>query len=99
MANISRFHGQVRKCSCGLADQPAQQNLQACRICFGRGFVAECLGCDGKGQCIASVNGSDPTLGTMKSTCNACGGVGSFAVPKPADWADESVSQLEVTAQ
>ena len=85
-SDISRFHGRVTKCDCGLADNPSRDSLRVCAFCFGRAFVAECLHCDGKGQIEEKVAGS--AAGTMKSTCNACGGIGKFAVNRPADWVD-----------
>lgn len=86
MASIAKYHGKVSKCTCGKADQPARESMRSCSFCFDRGFVAECLGCDGKGQISEEMAGGP---GFMKSTCNACGGIGKFAVNKPADWVDE----------
>ena len=86
--NISDYHGLVRECDCGLYSHPERQGERACRVCFGRGFVAECLACNGKGKTGVPVNGSDPSLGTMASTCSKCGGGGAFGVNKPADWQD-----------
>jgi hypothetical protein len=37
--------------------------------------VALCLNCDGKGKTVVPVGGS---IGTMESTCNYCGGKGTF---------------------
>ncbi len=85
MASISRYHGKVSKCTCGKADQPARESMRACSICFDRGFVAECMACDGKGQTTEKMAGGP---GMMKSTCNACGGLGRFAVNKPEDWVE-----------
>lgn len=87
MANtsISQYHGQVRKCDCGIADNPEKMGERACRICFGRGFVAECLACEGKGQTLQKMAGGP---GTMTATCTPCGGVGVYGVRKPEDWAE-----------
>lgn len=100
-STISQYYGEIRKCTCGLADlgDKPRQSFRACPICFDRGFVAECLACNGKGQCIATVNGADPSLGTMKSTCNACGGQGSFAVRRPEDWVDAVPAAPELPAE
>jgi hypothetical protein len=83
--DISKYHGRVSKCDCGLYDHPERQSDRSCKICFGRAFVAECTGCDGKGQVLETMAGGP---GTMKATCNKCGGVGRFGVNKPADWVD-----------
>lgn len=97
--DISKFHGQVRKCTCGKADNPAKESMRCCSFCFDRGFVAECTSCDGKGQVMEKMAGGP---GTMKSTCNACGGVGVFAVNRPEDWVEpvkvEPAAVDEVTA-
>lgn len=93
MASIARFHGKVSKCTCGKADQPARESMQACKFCFDRGFVAECLSCDGKGQISEKVAGAQS--GVMNVTCNCCGGIGTFAVNKPADWVDEPVAEAK----
>lgn len=86
--NISKYHGPVRPCDCGIYNHPEKQGERACRVCFGRGFVAECMACGGKGKHEVPVNGHDPALGVMSSTCNICGGMSCFGVNKPADWVD-----------
>lgn len=91
MANIQQYHGEVTKCGCGIADQPAGNSERACRFCFGRGFVAECNSCGGSGQLDQKMAGGP---GTMKSTCIPCGGVGMFGVNRPADWI-EPVQEVE----
>ena len=98
MANIQQFHGVVSKCSCGLADHPEGTGERACKICFGRGFTASCLKCDGNGQYQERVAGA--VEGFMGVTCIACGGVGRFGVNKPADW-DEThpVAAPETSAE
>ncbi len=83
MANIQQFHGVVSKCSCGLADHPEGTGERACKICFGRAFVAECTACDGHGQTTQKMAGGP---GFMSATCICCGGTGKFGVNKPADW-------------
>ena len=82
---VSRFHGQVRECSCGLYQHPENERERACTFCLNRGFVAECTACDGKGQLIEKMAGGP---GTMKATCNACGGIGTFPARKPEGWVD-----------
>jgi len=98
MANISQFHGEVSKCSCGLADNPTRENMRACNLCYGRGFRAKCKICDGKGQTTVAVNGGDKSLGTMTSTCSPCGGTGGYAVNRPADWVDVKPEVKELAA-
>jgi RecJ-like exonuclease len=81
--DISRFHGVVTPCTCGIYEHPEKMGQYSCKLCFGRGFVAACTNCDGKGQIQEKMAGGP---GMMKSTCNCCGGQGSFGVNKPADW-------------
>lgn len=97
MENISQYHGEVRMCDCGIYEHPEKQGERACRICFGRGFVAECKSCHGKGKHEVAVNGGDKSLGVMSSTCIPCGGIGLFGVNKPADW--EDTHPKEIAAQ
>ena len=92
MANISQYHGAVRKCTCGLADNPERVGERACPQCKGRGFVAACKACDGKGQVEQDMAGGP---GKMKSTCIPCGGSGLFAVNKPADWDERHPEQAK----
>jgi DnaJ-class molecular chaperone len=77
---ISDFHGKVSTCFCTnhLQNQP-----MGCDRCYCRGYVAECLGCNGTGQKTESVAGGN---GVMQTTCPACGGKKVFGVNKPADW-------------
>ena len=97
MANdISRYHGIVTKCTCGIADHPENMTERACRLCFGRGFVAECTACEGKGQTDQKMAGGP---GMMKSTCIACGGVGKFGVNKPADWKEPEEEEVPVLTE
>ncbi len=93
MANISAFHGEVSKCSCGLADHPEGTGERACGLCFGRAFVASCTACDGKGKVEQKMAGGP---GTMSATCSICGGVGKFGVNKPADWEETHPAQIPV---
>ena len=86
MANISMYHGEVSECTCGIYRNPEKQGQRSCGFCWGRGFVASCLACHGKGKNEVPVNGNDPALGVMSSTCSKCGGVGSYGVNKPVDW-------------
>jgi hypothetical protein len=84
MANISAYHGDVKPCDCGLYEHPEKQvSERACATCFGRSFVASCLGCDGKGRIEQKMAGGP---GTMTATCSLCGGRGCYGVNKPADW-------------
>jgi len=87
MANtsISRFHGPVSPCGCGMYEHPEKQSERACRLCMGRAFVAECLSCEGKGSVMQNMAGGP---GTHTATCSACGGQGSYGVNKPDDWSD-----------
>ena len=84
--NISDYHGEVSICGCGIYKNPNKPREKACKFCFDRGFVAKCLGCDGKGQIEEKMAGGP---GKMMSTCLACGGIGSFGVNKPQYWEDE----------
>jgi hypothetical protein len=97
MANISQYHGEVRICDCGIYEHPEKQGERACKMCFGRGFVAECKACHGKGRTEVAVNGSDKSLGVMSSTCSPCGGTGFYGVTKPADW--DETHPKEVVAE
>lgn len=101
--NISKFHGAVSICSCGTYDpktgvvDPEKTGQRSCNLCFGRGFVAACTKCAGKGQYKEGMAGGP---GSMEVTCSACGGVGRYGVNKPKDWKDEPVAEEkeEVTA-
>ena len=79
MANISTFHGEISICECGLYEHPEKQGDRACRFCWGRGFVAACTACDGKGRIEQKMAGGP---GTMSATCSMCGGVGCYGVNK-----------------
>ena len=90
---ISDFYGEVKVCpyctnAAGLAID--------CKHCFCRGYLAECMNCDGTGQTEEPMAGGP---GKMKSTCGPCGGTGQFGVSKPASW-DEThpAIQQEATA-
>jgi hypothetical protein len=78
---IQDYHGAVSQCFCTNHD-PAKP--MPCQRCFCRGYVAECLACQGTGQIEEGVAGA--AAGTMRSTCKICGGHKCFAVPKPLDW-------------
>lgn len=93
--NISDYHGEVSICGCGIYEHPEKQGEKACKFCFGRGFVAQCLNCDGKGQIEEKMAGGP---GKMKSTCLACGGVGSFGVNKPEYWDDQHPKEAPTEA-
>lgn len=92
MATIARYHGAVRPCSCGAYDpktgkvDPEKSGPRACQHCKGRGFLAACLKCNGKGQYTEGMAGGP---GSMTVTCSSCGGTGSYGVNKPKDWTDE----------
>lgn len=73
------FHGKITKCSCTNSDPKQPMD---CRNCQCRGYVAECLGCGGKGQITVPVAGAQS--GDMKSTCSLCGGIGHFPSNAPA---------------
>lgn len=78
---ISDYWGKVSKCHCTNSDP---NTPMSCARCFCRGYVAECLACQGTGQIEEPVAGA--MKGTMKSTCGVCGGKKVFAINKPADW-------------
>ena len=70
---LDDFRGEVRPCTC------KPQGDEACTMCRGRHFVAQCLSCLGKGQTEENMAGGP---GTMKSTCNICGGTGTLPATK-----------------
>lgn len=95
---IQDYYGKISKCFCTNSDP---KTPMACARCFSRGFVAECLACQGTGQVEEPVAGAGK--GTMKSTCSVCGGKKCFAVNKPADWDKlhppvEELQEAEVVA-
>lgn len=92
---IAQYHGEVSLCDCGIYEHPEKAGERACRICFGRGFVAKCTKCEGKGQIREDMAGGP---GKMWSTCNACGGVGKFGVKKPENWVDDPKPEPTETA-
>ena len=98
---IRKYHGEVSICNCGCYDKkkgevdPEHGGQRSCGICFGRGFVAACTRCGGKGSITENMAGGP---GTMGSTCIACGGVGRFGVNKPEDWTDEQPKEAEPEA-
>lgn len=79
--NLKDFHGKISKCFCTNSDPSTPM---ACQRCFARGYVAECLSCQGTGQVEEPVAGAGK--GTMRSTCGVCGGKKVFGVNKPKDW-------------
>ena len=87
-SNLQQFKGEVRKCTCGLADDASKIGERSCKFCFNRGFLAACTACDGTGTFTAKMAGGP---GTMSSTCIPCGGSGHFGVNRPADWVDAPV--------
>ena len=83
--NLTDYHGKVRKCEfCKIAE--GMKPEAGCSHCFGRGYLAKCMVCDGKGQREEPMAGGP---GFMKSTCGPCGGTGAFGVNKPDNWQDE----------
>ncbi len=96
MASIQQFHGEVRRCHCGIADNPVAMKEKSCPSCFNRGFLAECKACAGTGRFTADMAGGP---GTMTATCSACGGASHYGVNRPADWVDaENPAEVEATA-
>jgi hypothetical protein len=90
---ISDYHGKISQCFCTNSDP---DKPMSCPRCFCRGFVAECLACQGTGQIEEPVAGA--MKGTMKSTCGICGGKKVFAVNKPDGW-DEAHPAVEVAEE
>jgi hypothetical protein len=96
--SIAKFHGAIRPCSCGAYSKetgkvdPEKSGQRSCALCFGRGFLASCLRCEGKGQYSEGMAGGP---GSMTVTCSSCGGTGFYGVNKPADWVDEPVEVKE----
>ncbi len=96
MASIQQFHGEVRRCHCGIADNPIIGSDKGCVHCKNRGFLASCKACDGTGSFVAQMAGGP---GSMSSVCIPCGGTGTFGVNRPADWVDaEKPAEAEATA-
>jgi DnaJ-class molecular chaperone len=67
-----------------------------CKACFSRGFVATCKACEGNGQITIPVAGTNS--GDMKSTCDKCGGTGTFPANKPEGW-DEQQAAIAKAAE
>jgi DnaJ-class molecular chaperone len=63
-------------------------------MCRGRNFVAQCLGCNGKGQTEEKMAGGP---GQMLSTCNICGGTGTLPATK-AQYEAQEAKKEEVKA-
>lgn len=76
MASLKDFHGAIERCFCTNPAEPMD-----CKNCLCRGYVAKCLACDGKGQTRVPVAGTN--TGDMASTCNSCGGCGTFPANAP----------------
>ncbi len=79
---LSDFKGKVSQCNVCTNHDPAKP--MPCNRCFCRGYVAECLNCQGVGQIEEPVAGA--MKGNMKVTCPVCGGKKVFPTTKPADW-------------
>lgn len=86
MPDLKSFHGAVTKCYC---TNPDPQQPMDCKNCMCRGYVAECLGCNGKGQISVPVAGAQS--GNMNSTCHLCGGTGHFPANAPAPVEEEAL--------
>ena len=73
--DVARYRGSVRKCEfCKNADLPLPLRTP-CKFCLTRGYVAQCLNCDGKGTKVLPAvwdNGASE----HGSTCDICGGIG-----------------------
>lgn len=94
MSKLSDFYGEIRKCDfCKIADGATPEG--SCKHCFGRGYLAKCMNCDGAGQKEEPMAGGP---GSMKSTCGPCGGTGAFGVQKPDYWDADQEKKQEVTA-
>jgi len=80
---VAKYRGPVRPCEhCKNATLPGP--LQTfCKFCFTRGYIAQCLKCDGSGT-VKAVDpwGSNSLVG---STCDICGGTGTLPANKPED--------------
>src|ERR1700733_2999795 len=87
---IDKYKGPVDPCPLCYHKSPdaaldALMSGKACRLCFGKKFIAHCLNCHSTGQHVAgSVWDGGKTSHT--SVCAPCGGTGVFPAPKPADW-------------
>lgn len=85
---LDEFRGDIKPCTCD------PQGDLACMMCRGRNFVAQCLGCNGKGQTEENMAGGP---GTMKSTCNICGGSGTLPATQ-AQYEAQEAKKEEVKA-
>lgn len=88
--DLRTFHGTIKKCE--TCTNPAQP--MDCKRCFCRGYLSVCLNCSGTGQTTTKVAGTD--MGNMRSTCDKCGGTGTFPANKPEEIAAEP--DLEVSS-
>ena len=79
---MEMFYGPVSRCS---ACRNSEGLDQSCGLCFSRGFVAQCMRCSGSGSYTEAIAGGP---GSLKVTCAPCGGRGTFAVNKPANWVE-----------
>ena len=81
--NVAKYRGPVTKCPhCSNATLPGP--LQTfCKFCFTRGYIAQCLKCDGSGM----ISAKDPwgSNSDQGSTCDICGGAGCLPSPKPEE--------------
>jgi hypothetical protein len=83
--SMSAYYGPVSECKvCTASRNAADIPERTCYNCFGRGFVAQCMLCDGKGYTSQPVAGAQS--GSMNATCNGCGGRGCYGVNKPEGW-------------
>lgn len=87
---IDKYKGPVDPCPLCYNKSPnaaldALMSGKSCRLCFGKGFIAQCLNCHSTGQHTA---GSvwDGGRSSHTSVCAPCGGTGVFPAPKPAGW-------------
>jgi hypothetical protein len=96
--NLQQYKGEVKPCPLCSGRTPdaaldALTSGRACKLCFGKQFVAMCLNCDGTGQ-FRGRTVWDGGRSEHTSTCTPCGGSGVFPASKPPS----VPKSIEVTA-
>lgn len=82
--DVARYRGPVRKCEfCKNADLPLPLRTP-CKFCLTRGYVAQCLNCDGTGSKVLPAVW-DGGVSEHGATCEICGGIGVLPAMKPEE--------------
>ena len=96
--DVKRYRGPVRVCEfCSNATLPLPLRTN-CKFCLTRGYVAQCLNCDGTGsKTLAAV--WDGGASEHSATCAICGGTGVLPATKPeADQKEQEKKAAESKA-